>query len=130
MGTPVSPQGWIAPRGYSNGMRARGEVVAVAGQIAWNPRGEMVSEKLAAQFEQALSNVVDVVRAAGGAPEHLVSLTVYIVDKQEYLGALAEIGEGYRRLMGRHYPAMALVVVAGLLEPAARVEIQGLAVIP
>jgi enamine deaminase RidA (YjgF/YER057c/UK114 family) len=130
MGTPIAPDGWIKPRGYSNGMRARGEMVAVAGQIAWNARGELVSDEFAAQFEQALSNVVDVVRAAGGAPEHLVSLTIFVVDRKEYLAKLAAVGEGYRRIMGRHYPAMALVEVSGLLEPGARVEIQALAVLP
>jgi enamine deaminase RidA (YjgF/YER057c/UK114 family) len=130
MAAPIQPDGWIPPRGYSNGMRARGEVVAVAGQIAWNARGEIVSPDFAAQFAQALQNVVDVVQAAGGGPEHLVSLTIYVVDRQEYLNALAAVGAAYRHVMGRHYPAMALVMVAGLLEPAARVEIQGLAVIP
>lgn len=126
----VQPEGWLRPRGYSNGMRARGEVVAVAGQIGWNARGELVAGGFVAQLEQALANVVEVVRAAGGGPEHLVSLTIYVIDRAEYLGALAEVGEAYRRVMGKHYPTMALVMVAGLLDPAARVEIQGLAVLP
>lgn len=129
-GQPIQPEGWLKPRGYSNGMRARGEFVAVAGQIAWNARGELVSDEFAAQFEQALANVVDVVRAAGGGPEHLISLTIYVTDRSEYLMALPAVGDGYRRVVGRHYPAMALVQVAGLLEPAAKVEIQGIAVIP
>jgi enamine deaminase RidA (YjgF/YER057c/UK114 family) len=126
----VFPEGWIKPRGYSHGMRARGELLAIAGQIAWNPRGELVSADFAAQFEQALANVVEVVRAAGGGPEHLLSLTIFVTDRAEYLRSLAAVGEGYRRVVGRHYPAMALVQVAGLLEPAAKVEIQGLAVLP
>jgi enamine deaminase RidA (YjgF/YER057c/UK114 family) len=130
MSRPVEPPGWIKPRGYSHGMGARGEVVAIAGQIAWNLRGELVGESFVEQFEQALANVVEVVRAAGGLPEHLVSLTIYVTDRAEYLAALAEVGQAYRRVMGRHYPAMALVMVAGLLDPAAKVEIQGLAVLP
>jgi enamine deaminase RidA (YjgF/YER057c/UK114 family) len=129
-GVPVQPQGWLAPRGYSNGMRARGELLAVAGQIAWDAHGAIVSDDFAAQLRQALANVVEVVRAAGGGPEHLVSLTIYVVDRKEYLGSLAAAGEAYRAVMGRHYPAMALVEVAGLLEPRAKVEIQGLAVLP
>ncbi len=128
--TPVQPAGWLAPRGYSNGMRARGELLAVAGQVGWNARGQLVEGGFAAQFEQALRNVVEVVRAAGGGAEHLISLTLYVTDRTEYLGALDEIGQGYRRVMGRHYPAMALVEVAGLVEPGAVVEIQGLAVLP
>jgi enamine deaminase RidA (YjgF/YER057c/UK114 family) len=127
---PVQPEGWLKPRGYSNGMRARGELLAVAGQIGWTARAELVEGGFAAQFEQALANVVAVVRAAGGAAEHLVSLTIYVTDRGAYLAALGEIGEGYRRVMGRHYPTMALIVVAGLLEPRALVEIQGLAVLP
>jgi enamine deaminase RidA (YjgF/YER057c/UK114 family) len=130
MAKPIQPEGWLKPRGYSNGMRARGELVAVAGQIGWTARGELVEGGFAAQFEQALRNVVAVVAAAGGTAEHIVSLTIYVIDRAEYLGALTETGEGYRRVMGRHYPTMALIVVAGLLDPAAKVEIQGLAVLP
>jgi enamine deaminase RidA (YjgF/YER057c/UK114 family) len=130
MAKPVEPDGWVKPRGYANGMRARGEVLAIAGQIGWNAAGELVSDRFAEQFGQALENVVEIVRAAGGQVEDLVSLTIYVLDRQEYLGAAAELGDRYRKLMGKHYPAMALVIVAGLLEPAARVEIQGLAVMP
>ena len=129
MATPIQPDGWLKPRGYSNGMRARGELLAVAGQIGWTERAELVEGGFAAQFEQALRNVVAVVRAGGGGPEHLISLTIYVTDRSEYLRSLGEVGEGYRRVMGQHYPAMALVVVAGLLEPDAKVEIQGLAVL-
>ena len=130
MSTPVQPEGWLAPRGYSNGMRAKGEVLAIAGQIGWNARGELVEGGFAAQFEQALKNVVDVVRAAGGGPEHLVSLTIFLTDRSEYLSSLPEAGAAYKRVVGKHYPAMAAVMVAGLLDPAAKVEIQGLAVLP
>ena len=130
MGTPVEPEGWPRPRGYANGMRARGEVVAVAGQIGWDQEQRLVPGGFAAQFEQALANVVAVVRAGGAQAEDLVSLSIYITDRAAYLGALAEIGQAYRRVVGKHYPAMACIVVAGLLDPAAMVEIQALAVRP
>lgn len=129
-GKPVEPEGWPRPRGYANGMRARGEIVAVAGQIGWDAQQRLVAGGFAAQFEQALANVVAVVRAGGGGPEHLVSLTIYVTDRSAYLDALADVGQAYRRVVGKHYPAMALVIVAGLLEPAALVEIQALAVLP
>jgi enamine deaminase RidA (YjgF/YER057c/UK114 family) len=131
IGIGIEPEGWARPRGYSNGMRARGEFVAIAGQIAWDAQARLVGAgDFAQQFEQALANVVAVVRAAGGAADHLVSLTIYVTDRAEYLAALAEVGAAYRRVVGKHYPAMALVQVAGLLEVGAKVEIQGLAVLP
>ena len=126
----ILPDGWQRPRGYSNGMAARGELLAIAGMIAWDAREQLVSDAFAAQFRQALANVVAVVTAAGGRPEHVISLTVYVTDKREYIAELAAVGAAYRELMGRHYPAMALVEVAALLEPRAKVEIQGLAVLP
>ena len=130
MAVRIQPDGWDEPRGYANGMRARGELLAIAGQIAWNARRELVSDDFVAQFAQALANVVDVVRAAGGGPEHVVSLTLYVLDCKEYVARRASIGESYRAIMGLHYPAMALVQVAGLVDPGAKVEIQGLAVLP
>jgi len=130
-GIGIEPEGWAKPRGYSNGMRARGELLAVAGQIAWDAQARLVGEgDFVRQFEQALANVVAIVRAAGGAPEDLVSLTIYVTDSKEYLARLADVGAAYRRVVGKHYPAMALLVVAGLLELGAKVEIQGLAVLP
>jgi enamine deaminase RidA (YjgF/YER057c/UK114 family) len=129
-GVPIQPEGWLKPRGYSNGMRARGEVVAVGGQIGWNARCELVGDGFVEQFEQALANVVAVVAAAGGGAADIVSLTIYVTDRREYLQALGPLGDAYRRVMGKHYPAMALVMVAGLVEPHAKVEIQGLAVLP
>jgi enamine deaminase RidA (YjgF/YER057c/UK114 family) len=127
----IEPEGWAKPRGYSNGMRARGEIVAIAGQIAWDAQARLVGEgDFVKQFEQALANVVAIVRAAGGAPEDLVSLTIYVTDRAEYLARLADVGAAYRRVVGKHYPTMALLVVAGLLELGAKVEIQGLAVLP
>jgi len=129
-GTPVQPEGWVKPRGYSNGMHARGELLAVAGQIAWDADGKLVGPgDFVRQFEQALVNVVTVVRAAGGKPDDLISLTVFVTDRAEYLGQLSAVGEAYRKVLGRHYPAMALVQVAGLLDPDAKVEMQGLAVV-
>jgi enamine deaminase RidA (YjgF/YER057c/UK114 family) len=128
--TPVQPAGWPRPHGYSNGMRARGQLVAVAGQIGWDASGRLVSPTFAAQFEQALANVVTVVSAAGGSREDLISLTLYVTSRAEYLSSLTEVGAAYRRVVGKHYPAMALVEVAGLLEVGAKVEIQALAVVP
>lgn len=126
----ILPEGWKRPRGYSNGMAARGELLAIAGQIGWDEREELVSDEFTPQFRQALSNVLAVVAAAGGRPEHVISLTVYVTDKREYVAERAAVGAAWRALMGRHFPTMALVEVSGLLEPAAKVEIQGLAVLP
>lgn len=126
----ILPEGWPRPKGYSNGVVARGELLAIAGMIGWDEREKLVSPAFAPQFRQALANVLAVVAAAGGRPEHVVSLTVYVTDKREYLEALAAVGAAWRELMGRHYPTMALVQVADLLEPGAKVEIQGLAVLP
>lgn len=128
---PINPPALGAPRGYANGMLAPagGRLLAIAGQIAWDGEQRIVGVGFAEQFEQALGNVVAVVRAAGGAPEDVVQLTVYVVDRHEYTAALKEVGAAWRRLMGRHYPTMALVEVAALLEPGAKVEIQGLAVL-
>jgi len=123
----VHPEGWKAPSGYSNGVLVDGaeRMLFVAGQVAWNEAQELVGgDDFAAQFRQALANVVAVVRAAGGEPEHLVELTIYVTDKARYLAARGKIGASWRELMGRTYPAMALVEVAGLLEPGALVEIQ------
>ena len=129
---PVEPSGWRRGRGYSHGMvaPATGRPLFVAGQIGWDETQEIVGDGFAEQFEQALANVVAVVRAAGGEPEHVGRLTIYVTDKREYVAAAAEIGEAYRRLVGSHYPAMALVEVQGLLEPRAKVEIAADAVLP
>ena len=126
----ILPPGWPRPRGYSNGMAARGELLAVAGMIGWDTQERLVSAEFVPQFRQALENVLAVVRAAGGGPEHVLSLTIYVTDKREYAGALTEVGQAYRAVLGRHFPAMALVEVAALLEDAAKVEIQALAALP
>lgn len=126
----VEVPGWPRPRGYANGMAARGELLAIAGEIGWDEREQIVSDEFAPQFRQALANVVAVVEAAGGTPSDLISLTIYVTDKREYVAAIAEVGQIYRALLGKHFPAMALVEVAALLEDRAKVEIQGLAVLP
>lgn len=129
----INPPGWKPPRGYSNGVLVQGaaRTLYVAGQIAWDPDQRLVGAgDFAAQFRQALANVVAVVHDAKGWPEHLVSVTVFVTDKRAYLGALREVGTIWRELVGRHYPAMALVEVADLLEEGALVEIQAVAALP
>ena len=128
----INPESLGAPRGYSNGMLAPagGRLLAVAGQIAWDGSQQIVSDGFAEQFERALLNVVEVVRAAGGGPEHLASLTLFVTDKGEYSAELKAVGGAYRGVMGSHYPAMALIEISSLLEPRAKVEIQALAVVP
>ncbi len=126
----IQPEGWKRPKGYSNGIVAEGRVLFVGGQIGWDADEVFHSDDFGAQWEQALSNVLAVVRAAGGGPEHIARMTIYVVDKHEYQASLAEVGAAWRKHMGRHYPVMALVVVAGLLEDRARVEIEATAVLP
>jgi enamine deaminase RidA (YjgF/YER057c/UK114 family) len=126
----VNPPELARPRGYSHAAVGRGRVIALAGQIGWDASAKLVSNELASQFEQALGNLVVALRAAGGTPEQLLSLRIYVTDKQKYNAALKEIGAAYRKHLGKHYPAMALLQVADLLEPGALVEIEGLAVVP
>jgi len=129
---PVQPPGWTPPRGYANGMKAPvdARLVFVAGQVAWDAEQRLVGAgDFVAQFRQALANVVAVVEAAGGKAEDLASLTVFVTDKQRYLASTKALGAVWRELMGRHYPAMALVEVAGLVEEGALLEIQGIAAI-
>ena len=126
--TVLQPEGWVKPRGYANGIAATGRTVFVAGQVGWNARGEFESDDFVAQVERALENVVAVLRTAGAGPEHLARMTWYVTDKREYVARSREVGAVYRRVIGRHYPAMTLVVVAGLLEDRALVEIEATAV--
>jgi enamine deaminase RidA (YjgF/YER057c/UK114 family) len=125
----VLPEGWPRPKGYANGMVARGRTVYVAGQVAWNPQEQMVADDVPGQFDQALANVIAVVRAAGGEPRDIVRLTIYVTDLDGYRDNAAAIGAAYRERMGKHFPAMALVGVAGLVETGAKVEIEGTAVL-
>lgn len=127
--TIINPPTLAPPRGYSHGVVGSGRVLFVAGQIGWNARGELVGDRFVDQFDQALANVLSVVGEAGGAPESIARLTIYVVDKTEYLAAPREIGENYRARMGRHYPAMTLVEVKSLLEEGAKVEIEATALI-
>ena len=130
MPQPIEPPGWKRPSGYSNGMAASGRVLAVAGQVAWDAQQQIVSRDFVAQFAQALDNVIAVVRAAGGGPSDIISMTVYVTDKLRYMGSTAEVGAVWRARAGKHFPAMALVEVSGLIEPGALIEIQALAVLP
>jgi enamine deaminase RidA (YjgF/YER057c/UK114 family) len=126
----IDPEGWPRPSGYANGVLAEGRYLAIAGQIGWNERNELVSDDFAEQASQALRNVVAVLRAAGGEPEHLVRLTWYVTNKEEYRASLAALGRAYREIIGAVYPAMALVIVADLLEDGAKVEIEATAILP
>lgn len=126
----LQPDGWATPRGYSNGIAARGTVVSIAGQIGWNAQCVFESDDFAAQARQALANIVAVLAEAGGSPEHLVRMTWYVVDKREYVAAYPAIGAAYRELIGRHFPAMTAVQVGALIEDRARVEIEATAVVP
>ena len=126
----LQPAGWAPPKGYANGICAAGRQIYVAGQIGWNGQGAFETDDFAAQTEQALSNIVEVLAEAGAKPHHLVRLTWYILDKAEYVERQKEIGRAYRRIIGRHYPVMTLVIVAGLLEDRAKVEIEATAVVP
>jgi enamine deaminase RidA (YjgF/YER057c/UK114 family) len=126
----LQPPGWPRPHGYSNGVAAEGRLVFVAGQIGWDETGAFPAEDMAGQVRQTLRNVVAVLAEAGAAPEHVTRLTWYVTDREAYLADPAGIGQAYRDVMGRHFPAMAVVVVSALLEPSAKVEIEATAVVP
>lgn len=126
----LQPEGWLPPKGYANGIEARGRQVYVGGQIGWNAQCKFEADDLVAQIKQALSNCVAVVGVAGGGAEHIVRMTWYLKDKREYVQRLKEIGAVYREVMGRNFPAMSAVQVADLIEDEAKVEIEVTAVIP
>jgi enamine deaminase RidA (YjgF/YER057c/UK114 family) len=126
----LQPAGWVAPRGYANGVVARGRLVFVGGMIGWNAAQRFESADFVAQARQALTNVVAVLAEAGARPEHVTRMTWYVVDKREYLACGRALGVAYREIMGHHYPAMTAVEVTSLMEDAARVEIEATAVIP
>jgi len=123
----IHPAGWKAPKGYANGMLAEGGRLYIGGQIGWNADQVFETRDFIGQMEQALANIAAIVRAAGGDVHHIVRLTWFVTDKKAYLARQREVGEAYRRVMGRHFPAMTMVVVAGLVEDAALVEIEAVA---
>lgn len=123
------PEGWPRPKGYANGTAAEGRMVFVAGQVGWGPDGVWRETSFAGQFRQTLLNTLDVLKVAGAGPEHVTRMTWYITDKPAYLASLREVGAAWRELFGAHYPAMAVVVVAGLIEDEALVEIETTAVV-
>lgn len=126
----LQPAGWPRPRGYSNGMSARGLQIYIAGQIGWDVDGKFPSHRLAEQVRQALLNIVAILAAAGASPAHVVRLTWYVTSRDEYYEQLADIGAAYRSAMGAHYPPMSVVQVVALMEKEARVEIEATAVLP
>ena len=126
----LQPPGWARARGFSNGIAASGRLVFIAGQVGWTGQGEWKEKSFAGQFRQTIQNILDVLAEARGKPEHIVRLTWYVLDRDEYLASLKEVGAAYRELMGKHYPTMAVVQVSGLVERNARLEIEATAVVP
>ena len=127
----LAPAGWAAPRGYANGVVASGRIISLAGQIGWKPAtATFETDDFVGQVRQALENVAMLLSEAGAEPRHLVRLTWFITDRAAYLASQREIGQAYRELMGKHYPPMSVVVVAGLIEERAKVEIEATAVLP
>jgi enamine deaminase RidA (YjgF/YER057c/UK114 family) len=125
----LQPPDWARAKGFSNGIVASGRLVFIAGQVGWTGQGEWKEKSFAGQFRQTLQNILEVLAQAKGRPEHLVRLTWYVIDRDEYLASIKEVGAAYRELMGKHYPTMAVVQVSGLVEPEARLEIEATAVI-
>jgi len=126
----LQPPDWAEPKGYANGVMARGALIFVGGQIGWNAAQQFESDDFIDQTRQTLQNIVAVLKAAGAAPEHMVRMTWYVVDKVEYVARLKELGQVYREVMGKNFPAMTCVQVAGLVEDRARIEIEVTAVLP
>jgi enamine deaminase RidA (YjgF/YER057c/UK114 family) len=126
----LQPEGWTPPKGYANGIAARGTQVYVGGQIGWNSQQQFESDDFIAQTKQALENVKAVLAAGGAAPEHMVRMTWYVIDRDEYNARLKELGAVYREVMGKNFPAMSCVAVAALMEKRAKVEIEVTAVVP
>lgn len=128
--TFINPESLGAPRGYSNGVLIEGgRLLFISGQVGWNQEQQIVSDDLVEQFDRALANVVAVVNEAGGRPDQIARLIIYVTDKNDYRGRMKEIGECYRARMGKHFPAMVLVEVKNLLEDRAKIEIEGTAVL-
>lgn len=130
MTTKIQPPDWAEPKGYSNGILTRGALLFVGGQIGWNAQQQFESDDFVAQTRQTLLNIAAVLKAGGAGPEHMVRMTWYVVDRNEYVARLKEVGGVYREVMGKHFPAMTCVAVAALVEERAQIEIEVTAVIP
>jgi len=130
MHTILQPEGWAKPVGYANGVAARGRQIFVGGQVGWNAQSKFETDDFVGQFRQTLENVVAVLGAGGAGPEHITTMTWYFTDKREYLANLKGVGEAYREIIGRNFPAIAAVQVVALVEDRAKVEIQAIAVVP
>lgn len=126
----LQPPDWPRPQGYANGVSAKGNMIFLSGVVGWNAQGKFEHSGFTAQVRQALLNIVEILKQAKARPEHIARMTWYVLDKNEYLAAAKEVGEVYREIIGRHYPAMTVIQVSGFLEAAARVEIEVTAVVP
>lgn len=126
----LQPPGWVQPRGYSNGIAARGRTVCVSGMIGWDAQGVFHHSDFAGQVRQALQNIVTVLAEADARPEHIVRMTWYVLDKKEYVASYKEIGSAYREIIGKHFPTMTAVQVSALIEDQAKVEIEVTAIVP
>jgi len=126
----LQPPNWPRPKGYANGVATRGSMIFLSGIVGWNAQGEFAACDFQSQVRQALRNIVEILDQAKAKPEHIARMTWYVLDKNEYMGAAKEMGVAYREIIGRHYPAMTVVEVSGLVEPNARVEIEVTAVVP
>jgi enamine deaminase RidA (YjgF/YER057c/UK114 family) len=126
----LQPPGWARPRGYSNGIEAEGRVVFVAGQIGWDENGEFREHTLGGQFRQALKNVLAVLKEAGAGPEHIARMTMFVTSREDYVATRPQLGEAWKELMGKNFPAMAVIIVTGFVEPEAKIEIEATAVVP
>jgi enamine deaminase RidA (YjgF/YER057c/UK114 family) len=125
----LQPAGWPRPRGYANGVEAQGRLVFVAGQIGWDEQGRIKSNNFAGQFRQVLFNTLAVLKEASAGPEHIVRMTWFITSRDEYTASLADIGAAWKELMGRNFPTMSVIIVSGLVEPEAKIEIETTAVV-
>jgi enamine deaminase RidA (YjgF/YER057c/UK114 family) len=126
----LQPPEWSRPKGYANGMSARGRMIFISGQVGWDDRGQFNSDSLTGQVKQALANIVRVLEEGRAEPQHLVRLTWYVLSREAYIREVREIGAAYREVLGKHFPAMSVVEVSGLIEPRALVEIEATAVVP
>jgi enamine deaminase RidA (YjgF/YER057c/UK114 family) len=124
------PPGWPRPKGYANGVSAQGRVIVTAGVVGWNEQEQFASEDMVSQFRQILRNILAILAADGAGPEHIIRMTWYVTDIPEYRFSLTKIGAVYRELIGKHFPAMAVVGVTALVEPKAKIEIETIAVVP